>query len=238
VPWLAQQWQKLQPKRVIWRTCGQSNAELEQVMGVLRRTGLEIVRYSPKEKHLGNFAGEDAMIRFGKYPEDFPEWTGEHGQVINVTQHLYQRHPHTNWEFWEVATADLPRLPIGPGSKIIGGIGEVTTDEMYRFLSNSRAYLYTGTQPASYTLGLIEAMMTGIPVASIGPAWMALPELFEGHELTGYGFEDPTDAASVLRLWLNDEAAAQVVSAAQRDTALRTFGIEVIGPQWQAYLDG
>jgi hypothetical protein len=55
---------------------------------------------------------------------------------------------------------------------------------MRDYLRRIRAYLYTGTQPASYTLGLIEAMMTGVPVVSIGPDHMTWQrDLFEGHEL-------------------------------------------------------
>jgi len=234
VPWLHAQWGKLRHKRVIWRTCGQSNAELELYTAPYRRDGLEIVRYSPKEASIGNFAGQDAMIRFGKYANDFPMWTGEVGVVVNVTQHLYQRHPATNWEFWEVATMDLPRLPIGPGSEVIGGIGEVSTEMMYAQLARSRAYLYTGTQPASYTLGLMEAMFVGTPTVSIGPSWMQHPELFEGHELTGFAFEDPEDVASLLRVWLNDSAAATEVSIYQRSVAHDLFSVEMVGPQWKA----
>jgi hypothetical protein len=55
---------------------------------------------------------------------------------------------------------------------------------MRDYLRRIRAYLYTGTQPASYTLGLIEAMMTGVPVVSIGPDHMTWQrDLFEGHEI-------------------------------------------------------
>ncbi len=236
VPWIHAQWQKIHHKRVIWRTCGQSNAELEQYTAPYRRGGLEIVRYSPMERNLGNFAGEDALIRFGKYVEDFPAWTGEVRVVVNVTQHLYQRHPATNWEFWEVATMDLPRLPIGPGSSVIGGPGELATEAMYAVLARSRAYLYTGTQPASYTLGLIEGMMVGIPMVSIGPSWMTYPALFEGHELTGFAFENPEDVASLLRVWLNDSDAAKEVSIYQRSVAVQEFGMDTIGPKWKAFL--
>ena len=107
---------------------------------------------------------------------------------------------------------------------------------MYDMLARSRCYLYTGTQPASYTLGLMEAMLVGIPIVSIGPSWMQYPELFEGHELAGFAFENPDDAASLLRLWLNDEAAAKEVGTYQRDVALREFSIDVVGPKWQAFL--
>jgi hypothetical protein len=236
VPWLHEQWPRLQGKRVIWRTCGQSNADLESRTLPFRRDGLEIVRYSPKEAALGNYVGHDAIIRFGKFPEDYPAWTGDESVVINVTQHLYQRHPATNWEFWEVATMDLPRLAIGPGSEVLGGPGALTTTAMYDFLAYARAYLYTGTQPASYTLGLIEAMMVGIPTVSIGPNWMALPELFEGHELTLLGYDHPEAVTSALRQLLNDSDYAAEVSAIQRDTARSLFGMDVVGPQWEAYL--
>lgn len=234
--WIHAQWERLRGKRVIWRTCGQSSADLEMYTKPYRRDGLEIVRYSPKERNLGNYAGEDAIIRFGKYVEDYPSWQGTGDHVINITQNLYQRHPATNWEFWEVATGDLPRLPIGSGSEVIGGTGNVTYEMMVELLVHERAYLYTGTQPASYTLGLIEAMLVGIPLVTIGPGWMQHPELFEGHELAGFAFENPEDAASLLRVWLNDSDAAKAISVYQQSIAIRAFGMDVVGPQWKAYL--
>jgi hypothetical protein len=83
--WIAGQWDRIRDKRVIWRTCGQSDPRLEAAMA--RLDGLEIVRYSPKERNLGNYAGETALIRFGKYPEDWGGWTGHWPVVGNVSQH-------------------------------------------------------------------------------------------------------------------------------------------------------
>jgi hypothetical protein len=140
-----------------------------------RLEGLEIVRYSPKERNLGNYAGETTLIRFGKYPEDWGGWTGHWPVVGNVSQHAPEPHGRDdalNWRFWEEATQGLPRTFAGPHSEKIGGLGALPYDEMRDYLRRIRAYLYTGTQPASYTLGLIEAMMTGVPVVSIGPDHM------------------------------------------------------------------
>jgi len=239
--WLGEQWPRLRRfiqggGRVIWRTVGQSATPNELAMSALRPEGLEIVRYSPKERNLGHFAGETAMIRFYKDPEEWSGWTGEVGVVTNVTQHLYQRHPATNWEYWSLATDDLPSLPVGSGSEVIGGPGVVPFETMKNILRSSRAYCYTGTQPASYTLGFIEAMMTGIPLVSIGQLWMQIPEVFEAHELAGFAFEDPADTASLLRLWLNDLDAAQAVSEYQRSVAIDLFGVDVIGQEWSAYI--
>ena len=236
--WLLPQWDRLKDsgKRIVWRTIGQSNAYNESLMAPLFSEGLEIVRYSPKERNLGHFAGETAMIRFYKDPEEWSGWTGEVGVVTNVTQHLYQRHPATNWEYWSLATDDLPSLPVGSGSEVIGGPGVVPFETMKNILRSSRAYCYTGTQPASYTLGFIEAMMTGIPLVSIGQLWMQIPEVFEAHELAGFAFEDPADTSSLLRLWLNDLDAAQAVSEYQRSVAIDLFGVDVIGQEWSAYI--
>ena len=256
--WLVPQWSRLRHKRVIWRTVGQSVEHNERLMRPLRDAGLQIVRYSPKERNIPGYLGEDALIRFWKDPAEWGGWTGEAPRIINVTQHLRQREPWTNWSFWEAATAGLPRVPLGPGSEAIGGPGALDYDTMRQWLRSSRAYLYTGTQPASYTLGLIEAMMTGIPVVSIGPSWMRAfpygPALFEGHELTGkrpglwggqwveddtvrqLDFDDPTDARLALRCLLDDEDMARQMGADQRQRAIELFGRETVGRAWRDFL--
>ena len=171
------QWERIKHKRVIWRTVGQSVEGNEEMMAPYHAQGLQIVRYSPKERNIPGFAGEDALIRFYKDPEEWNGWHGGGGKaptVINITQRLKQRDPFTNYGFWREATRGLSALPMGPGSEDIDGPGELTYDEMRIVLRAHRAYLYTGTQPASYTLGLIEAMMTGIPIVSISPEFMAI----------------------------------------------------------------
>jgi len=200
---------------------------------------VEIVRYSPKERCLPDFAGEDALIRFGKYPSDYGPWTGEVETVLNIAQH--ERVPHArdwwlNWGFWEEATKGLPTTFAGPHTELIGGLGSLDYPAMLAWLCKARAYLYTGTQPASYTLGLIEAMLTGIPVFSIGPQRMSLPDLFEGHEIAMDASDDPDKARDWLNEWLGDWSFAKMVSPEIRERAIALFGIETIGPQWKAFL--
>src|SRR5690348_8823153 len=139
--WIARQWGRIKHKRVIWRTCGQSNPMLEEVMGVLHAQGLEIIRYSPKEQpafeKLGVFAGQDALIRFGKYPEDYGPWipTGTIGfpdghvgpYIANVTQNMIERGEHCGLSFYLAATEGLPAVPAGPNSeKLPNGIGALS----------------------------------------------------------------------------------------------------------------
>ncbi len=240
--WIVPEWNRLRSsgKRIIWRTVGQSVEHNERMMAPLHEEGLEIVRYSPKERNIPGYAGEDALIRFYKDPADWYGWTGEDAVVANVTQDLPGRDPFTNCGFWLEVTEGLPVRPAGPGSeRLPGGIGALTYDEMRDYLRRSRVYLYTGTQPASYTLGLIEALMTGIPVVSIGPEFMRIfpygPLMFEGQDITG---RRPAKEAmpTLLRLLLNDRDYAGVLGAEARQRAIDLFGRDKIAAKWLAYL--
>lgn len=242
--WIGFQWDQIKHKRVIWRTIGQSNPALEHEMR--RFGGLEIVRYSPAERRafepLGVFAGEDAMIRFCKYPSDFGPWVGDDLAVGNVTQNLDIRGDHCGLSFWQAATEGLPVKLAGLGSERMGGLGSLSYPAMLDYLSHLRCYLYLGTQPASYTLGLMEAMLAGVPVVSIGPEGMWMPALFEGHEVldqtteNGWDYGEPGWARDTLRLFLGSFVDAEMYGTLQRAKAIRLFSPEVIGPQWLAYL--
>lgn len=227
-------------RRVIWRTVGQSVEGNERTAVPFREQGMEIVRYSPKEENIPGYAGSDALIRFYADPDEWGGWNGEWEIVTQVTQHLRQRDPYTNWGFWEQVTKGLSRVPIGPGSETIDGKGSMPYEDMQRALRFARAYLYTGTQPASYTLGLIEAMMTGTPVISIGPAHMNVfpygPLLFEGHEIASGWSNDPGFARAALVNLLNDPDEARKVSEHQRKRAIELFGVNKIREQWREFL--
>ena len=244
--WLVPQWPRLRDwiaggrKRVVWRTVGQSVASNEAAMAPLRAEGLQVVRYSPLECNIPGYVGGDAMIRFWKDPEEWSGWTGGRRVVLTIGQHLKRRHPWTNWLYWEQATAGLPRLPVGYGSEEIGGPGVVPYGWLREALRLSRAFVFTGTQPASYTLGLVEAMMTGTPIVSIGPSHMTQfpygPELFEGHLLAPLSADDPEEARALLRRLLRDEAFARETSLRGRTRAVAEFGYEPVAAAWRAFL--
>jgi hypothetical protein len=250
--WIGGQWERIRGKRVIWRTCGQSNRNLEDWMSQFK--GLQVVRYSPAERRFfepyGTFAGQDTLIRFGKYPDDYGPWNGEHEFVANLTQDLVQRGDSCGYSFWQAATDGLLTLPAGKGSEAIDGLGILSYQAMLDYLSFARAYLYTGTRPASYTLGLIEAMLSGVPVIGIGAhAWgddWGGADLFEAatsdlREMPGIlahdqTFDDPAKANKALRALLDYPDKAAVISKAQRARAIELFGIDTIGAQWREFL--
>src|SRR3990167_1215453 len=88
---IVQNWPNIKHKRVIWRSIGQSTAGTENMLRPMRAEGLQIIRYSPKEKNIPGFIGQDALIRFYKDPEEFKGWTGEEPRPVNFTQTLRGR---------------------------------------------------------------------------------------------------------------------------------------------------
>lgn len=231
-------------RRIVWRTVGQSVSENEKNARPYRMAGVERVAYSPREANIPGYTGHDALIRFWGEPSTTP-WNGHIGQVINITQHLRQRDPFTNWQFWDSASRGLPRVAMGPGSEVIGGTGSLTPRQMETALADNRAFLWCGSQPASYTLALIEAMFAGIPVVSIGPSWMGVrygedghtsSQMFEGHELAPLWANDPNQAHHLLRRLLNDRDYATEVSAASLERASEFFDKATIAGQWKAFL--
>lgn len=240
---LLPQWPRLKAAgaRVIWRSCGQTDDRLEALMRYYRHQGLERCAYSPRESAAPSYAGHDALIRFYADPDVWNGWTGTVPVVTNITQRLVQRGNATNAQFWYAATDGLDALPVGDGSEEAGGPGVVPFPAMQEALRVARAYLYTGTQPAPYTLGFLEAAMTGIPIVSIGPkawgSWFAhSPDLFEAHALSWRWSDDPEVARGYLRELLDDEALAAEASAEQRAIALEAFDMAKVGQAWAEYL--
>lgn len=240
--WVFRQWERIRHKDVVWRTCGQSDVPLEQLMAPLRRQGLRIVRYSPAERRyfegMGSFAGQDALIRFGKYPGDYGGWTGDEPYVANVTQDMRGRGEWCGLSWYLHATEGLDARPAGHESdRLPGGLGLLPYDGMIDYLRRARAYVYTGTHPASYTLGLMEALLVGVPVVSIGAqAWMGPADLFEAAELTGWAFDDPAAARRDLAALLADPEGYVALGQAQRHRALDLFDVATVGPQWREFL--
>jgi hypothetical protein len=235
--WIGGNWPNIADKRVVWRTCGQSDPRLERSMYRYRREGLEIVRYSPRERTVFSrtdaFAGEDAMIRFGKDPTEWAGWRGDVEVVGNITQHMAQRGDACGFWYWAEATKNLPVRPAGPGSDAIGGIGILGFEAMREYLRSIRTYLYTGTRPASYTLGLIEAMMTGVPVVSIGRGAFGCDGLLEPF---GINHDDPAVARADLDFLLRDEQAALDMSVATRERAIELFALDRVMRDWREFL--
>ena len=252
VEWIEDNWaaMKAAKNRVIWRSIGQSTPRIEQRLTALAAQGLELVRYSPEERKLPNFAGETALCRFYKDPDEFGDWRGTTARVISIGQMVKHRNAYCGLGWYEESTNGLNRMMIGPHNDDIDTMPTalLSYDELKDALRENRAFFYTGTFPAPYTLGFIEAFVTGIPVVAIGPGLRnhyvggggvtglyEIPSLIQ-NGVNGYWSEDTATLKGYVRDLLNDPDLAQRIGQAGRTTAIKEFGKEAVAEAWRGVL--
>jgi hypothetical protein len=245
--WIVANWPAFKGKRVVWRTIGQSIASVEKQLSIFRHAGLQVVRYSPMERNIPGYIGEDAMIRFYKDPADYNNWNGVNKQVINFTQDMQKRDQACNFSFFEEVTRPFQRRLFGIGSDTLSwGAGKVPFPQLQEEMRNNAVYFYTGTHPASYTLNFMEAWMTGIPVVAIGPQH-GNASYFPGHDLyeipklikngiNGFVSDDVRVLQENIKALLDDQSYAKSIGEQGRKYAIQYFGKDTIKAQWAKYL--
>jgi len=246
---VSKNWRALEGKTVIWRSIGQSSENDEKTLRWYRDEGLKIVRYSPMERAIPGYIGEDAVIRFYKDPDEFQGWNGAVPAVINITQDLKQRATACGYEYFMQATEGFCRKVYGPHNDVLGDLfgGVLSYEELKQAYRDNRAYFYTGTMPASYTLNFVEAYMTGIPIVAIGPALGNAPFLpgqftYEIQNLiinseTGFVSNSIERLRKKIRLLLDNKDEADYISTNARHRAIELFGKETIKQQWQEFFE-
>lgn len=249
--WIEQNWDKFKGKRVIWRTIGQSTPEIEARMQVFANQGMEIVRYSPREANLEPTAGCSKIIRFYKDEREFGNWNGAGNEVITFAQDMKHRGEFCNYDTFVELTKGLNTHIYGPKNENSGGLngGFLTYEQMRQKMRDARVYVYTGTQPASYTLNFIEAWMTGVPIVAVGPKFAnslnakheTTADLYEVQDLitnavNGFCSDDPAELRRYIEALLKDVRLARRVGEMGRQKAIELFGKEVIKLKWKEFL--
>ena len=246
--WITNNWKVLRGKKVVWRTIGQSIAYREQELIQARQEGLHVLRYSPKEENIAFNIGTDAMIRFYKDPEEYGNWNGMTNKVMTLAQSMKKRGAFTHFDTFDEATKGFDRVLYGADNADAGDLwaGQVNYDELKKALRDHRVFFYTGTQPASYTLSFIEAMMTGIPIVAVGKAIgnSEFQEEQDTYEITdiiqngqnGFVSDNIEELRGYISMLLNDHETARRIGEEGRQTAIKLFGKEQIKAQWEEFL--
>jgi len=247
--WIENNWENMKHKTVIWRTIGQSTPEAEKRLWKYRQEGLRIVRYSPMEHEIPNTIGADAVIRFYKDPEEFGNWNGINKEVITFAQNMQNRAEYCNYTVFKSIAEQTPNMHVfGPNNEVSGALsgGFMPYEKMKQKMRDSRVYFYTGTQPASYTLNFIEAMMTGIPMVCLGPAYgnslniagkvYEIPEII-ANASNGFWSDKPEELKDKITYLLEHHDTARAIGEHGRQTAIKLFGKPTISKLWKVTLD-
>lgn len=257
-PWLKNNWEKFKAsgKPIVWRSIGQSNRQIEEALKEFRKDGLKIIRYSPREDSIPGYQGSDAMIRFYKDPEEYKDYNGQIRQVVNLSQALFgnnkvaSRGDHMSKPIFDKVMEGFDWKVFGPDNENAGehNGGQLSHSDLKQMLKFNRVFFFTGTRPASYTLAFMEAMMTGIPIVSIGPDHgnevYTDQKTFECHELLGAkdglegGFwsDNVKELKEYIEILLKDPNLALNVGQRGRARAIELFGKENVGKAWKSFL--
>lgn len=253
--WIESNWEKIKHKKIILRTIGQSRPDDETRVTIPKMQGLKIVRYSPEEQRITNFAGQDAIIRFYKDPDEFRDYNGEIPAVLSVSQSMKQRGQFCGYDIFNEVTHGLTRSLYGTQSKNPDLTpmddplwrGELTFEELKQAYRDHRVYFYTGTYPASYTMNFMEAIMTGIPIVAIGRSLADL-KIHEGMDVyevdkiikngvNGYISDNKEELRNYLNELLSNPKKARLIGEAGRKTAIELFGKNKIKREWEVFLN-
>lgn len=191
---------------------------------LLERDDFTVVSFYPstvewaRQKH-----GVDIpYIPLGLDPDAYGGWTGEDGTILSIIHSYEERGWH--YHAYREATEGLPTLHIDhldPKQEVY------EYADIQRALQRARLYLHDGEQ--EYTITLIEAMMTGMPLVTF-----RLPnvERYVVHGDNGFVCDTAEQVREACQLLLSDDDLAAKMGAASRDKALREFHEERWRAQW------
>jgi hypothetical protein len=229
---------------VIWRSIGVSTEYHEPEANWFAERGGIIVRYSPREAASSNYAGHDAIIRFGKDVDIHPTWSGCRNNALLFSNDIRSRFP-LELDFICEAMENRQFVLGGRGNEgIPGSVGILEYHQQIRLLSESRLYFYAAGSFIPYTLNFIEACLSGIPVVALNCNAIYSPEMCKFAEIPdlveNYGcgtlIESATHARDMIDYLTRDSEAATKLGQKGRRAAIELFSYGVIAPQWDQVL--
>ncbi len=169
------------------------------------------------------------VIDHGVMVPDNVKYTGEHARGIVVVNNMHKRGRRLGLDVFEKIREQIPLDLVGMGSTELGGLGEVSHEELptlvarYRFFFNPIRYTSLG-------LSVCEAMMTGLPI--VGLATTEMVTAVENGK-RGYVETDVDKLIERMRYLLDDHDHARELSRNAREYATRRFGIQRFANDWQ-----
>lgn len=161
-----------------------------------------------------------------------PLWHGELARGITVINHLERRGRRLGADVFARAREQLPIDLLGMDSEALGGLGELPLHAIPSLCASYRFFFH----PVRYTslgLGLIEAMMLGMPI--VGLATTEMPNVIE-NGISGYIDTDPGRLVDRMRELLRHHRVAAQLGARARERALERYAIGRFVQDWNAVL--
>jgi glycosyltransferase involved in cell wall biosynthesis len=161
-------------------------------------------------------------------PQDVA-YTGEHEKGIVVVNHIHRRGRRLGLDVFEKVREHIPLDLVGMGAAELGGLGEVSHDNLPAFAAKYR-FFFNPIRYTSLGLSVCEAMMTGLPM--VGLATTEMVTAVENGR-TGYVETDVNKLITHMHYLIDHPGHARELGQNARSYARERFGIQRFANDWQ-----
>jgi len=199
---------------------------------LLEASGARIVYISELKRRDWGIPG--SVIRPAVEVSQYGGYRGEIRGVLQVCNNLRARGAMMGWETFQAVCRDLPNLVIGDNKDLASSRKAKDWDDLKEHLRSYRLYIYTPIYPYEdgYNLALLEAMATGMPVATLKHVTSPIRDGVEG--VVG-------DTAEQLRMriaqLLDDPQEARRLGIGAKARVEQVFSLAEFKNAWQDLAD-
>lgn len=205
---------------------------------------LNIIRISPKERLIPGYAGELTVIRPPIDSTYFNGYNGNYPNILTIKAHMKRRAYEAMYSEYIEITDEFKRSRLLAGIEngdIPFALKNLTNDELQTQRQNNRLYLSMPTRTAPLSYSFIEAMMTGMPVVTVGPLlanypWFEHSDFIE-NEINGFYSNSIDQIKYYIKSLLNDQKLSIEVGKKGRDFVSQYFDISSISTQWKNIIE-
>lgn len=159
-------------------------------------------------------------------------YSGKLARSLVVTNHLARRGRRMGPDLFLQARRTVPLDLVGMAAQELGGLGEIEHAQLPAFMARYR-FLFSPIRYSSLGLGVIEAMMAGLPVLTFATAEMAT--VIE-NGVSGYTATSLEPLLGHMQALLDDPGLARHLGEGARRTACDRFSIGRFSSDWDAAL--
>ena len=227
----------------VWHFHGQQHQGYSSAIQYILGHSGRVVAYCQQEADLFP-TFKLPVIHFGKDSDEWYGWRGDEDSVLYMANSLAQRAEACHLSVFEKSILPSRWWLGGDNNQQFGSRARrFSFDELKEQMKRSRLFFNLGTVPACYTLSVVEAAMTGMPIIT---TWYDHPEvcgLYAVPDLFGKGcivLNSPSSKHMERLLsggWLNRRKIMQM-SMEARKVAVNRFSNHVIDPQWDRFIRG
>lgn len=181
-----------------------------------------------------SWAQDCLVIPPGADPDEYDGYDGSRAVALRVANQVLSRRERFAWDAHLAIVAGHPALLVGHNPGLDGVEAASSWEDLRQRYREHRAYVHTAGVGLDdgYNLGVVEAMMTGMPIVSL-----ELPESPVEDGESGYVSADVAVLNERLGELLADRERARTLGARARERAIELFSISVFVQRWREALD-